>query len=396
VARATQLRSGRPEQVGLLPERIERARRLLESHAREGRTPAIVALVARRGVVVLDEAHGELRPGGPALPRDAIFPITSMTKPITATLAMILVEDGLLSVGRPAREYVPELQGEGIDEVLVHHLLTHTSGWDDNQIFEKLLKSVAAGTAPELPPDAHPIHHGSLWAGLDTPRSRPPGELMIYCNFNYTLLGEIVERVAGKPLEEFARERLFGPLGMESTDYVLRDDLRERVIVRPPGAPLKHVMVTMPGVETPAWERMPNGAGGAYSTARDLAVFAQMFLNGGRYGDQRILSPPAVAEMTRNQIPGIGALFFDHPVPEGGYGYGWMMRTWYCWRYLCGITPIGSYSHTGAGGNSFWIDPGNELIQVVLEVCMDLSHDFEPRSWLFDRFQSVIASAIDD
>jgi CubicO group peptidase (beta-lactamase class C family) len=219
---------------------------------------------------------------------------------------------------------------------------------------------------------------------------------MIYCNFNYTLLGEIVERVAGKPLEEFARERLFGPLGMESTDYVLRDDLRERVIVRPPGAPLKHVMVTMPGVETPAWERMPNGAGGAYSTARDLAVFAQMFLNGGRYGDQRILSPPAVAEMTRNQIPGIGALFFDHPVPEGGYGYGWMMRTWYCWRYLCGITPIGSYSHTGAGGNSFWIDPGNELIQVVLEVCMDLSHDFEPRSWLFDRFQSVIASAIDD
>ena len=100
--------------------------------------------------------------------------------------------------------------------------------------------------------------------------------------------------------------------------------------------------------------------------------------------------------MTRNQIPGVGAFFFDHPVPEGGYGYGWMVRTWVCWRYLCGIAPLGSYSHTGAGGSALWIDPENETILIVFEVCMDISADFEPRSWIFDRFQSVIASAIDD
>jgi CubicO group peptidase (beta-lactamase class C family) len=382
----------------MLPGRIERARTLLESHAREGRTPAIVALVARRGVVVLDEAYGELRPGGPVLPRDAIFPITSMTKPLTATLAMLLVEDGRLSVGRPVREYIPELEGDDIDDVLVHHLLTHTSGWDESMVFEHLLKKLAAGTMPELPPDAHPLHHGALLGGLDTPRKAPPGEIMIYCNFNYTLLGEVVERVSGKRFEEFARERLFGPLGMNDTDYVLRDGMRERAIVRPPGAPIKEAFrgLGLPGVETPAWERMPNGAGGAYSTARDIAVFAQMMLNGGRYGDQRILSRPAVAVMTRNQIPGVGATFMGHPVPEGGYGYGWMVRTWYVWRLLNGLTPIGSYSHTGAGGNAFWIDPENETIQVVLEVCMDLSDDLEPRSWIFDRFQSVVASAIDD
>jgi CubicO group peptidase (beta-lactamase class C family) len=396
VVRTTQLRPGHPDEVGMRPERIERARTLLADHVRKGRTPAIVAFVARRGVVVLDEAHGELRPGGPALPRDAIFPITSMTKPLTATLAMILVEEGLLSVGRPVREYIPELEGDDIDEVLIHHLLTHTSGWDDNVLFEGLLKKAAAGTMPELPSDAHPLHHAPLLAGLDTPRSAPPGEIMIYCNFNYTLLGEVVERISGKPFEEVARERLFGPLGMTSTDYVLRDDMRERVLVRPPGAPMKDELMGLPGAETTAWERMPNGAGGAYSTARDIAVFSQMFLNGGRYGDQRILSRPAVAEMTRNQIPGIGARFFDHPIPEGGYGYGWMVRTWVCWRYLCGLAPLDSYSHTGAGGNSFWIDPENKLVQVVFEVCMDLSEDLEPRSWLFDRFQSVIASAIDD
>jgi CubicO group peptidase (beta-lactamase class C family) len=355
----------------MLPGRIERARTLLES-------------------------HGELRPGGPVLPRDAIFPITSMTKPLTATLAMLLVEDGLLSVGRPVREYIPELEGDDIDDVLVHHLLTHTSGWDDGMVFENLLKKVADGAMPELPPDAHPMHHGQLLGGLDTPRKTPPGEMMIYCNFNYTLLGEVVERVSGKRFEEFARERLFGPLGMNDTGYVLRDDMRERVIVRPPGAPMKGELMGLPGPETTAWERMPNGAGGAYSTARDIAVFAQMFLNGGRYGDQRILSRPAVAEMTRNQIPGVGATFMGHPVPEGGYGYGWMVRTWYVWELLNGLTPIGSYSHTGAGGNAFWIDPENETIQVVLEVCMDLSEDLEPRSWIFDRFQSVVASAIDD
>ena len=396
MARTTTLRAGRPEDVDLRPERIERARDLLAGHVRDGRTPAIVGLVARRGTVVIDEAHGELRPGGPALTPDAIFPISSMTKPLTATLAMILCEDGLLSVGRPAREYVPELAGEDIDDVLVHHLLTHTSGWDDNMVFEHALKKISAGSLPAPPPDEHPFHYLTLRGGLDAPRKTPPGEIMIYSNFNYTLLGEIVARVAGKPLEEFARERLFGPLGMNGTDYVVREDMRERLVVMPPDAPMKQGLMGMPGVETEAWQRMPNGGGGAFSTTRDMATFAQTMLNGGRYGDERILSRPAVAEMTRNQIPGVAALFFDNPMPEGGYGYGWMIRTWVCWRYLNGLTSPGSYSHTGAGGISFWIDPENETIQVVFEVCMDISEDLEPRSWLFDRFQSVVASAIDD
>jgi CubicO group peptidase (beta-lactamase class C family) len=384
--------------VGLLPERIERARSLLARHVADGRSPAVVALVARRGVVVLDESYGLLRPGGPALPRDAIFPITSMTKPITATLAMQLVEDGRLGVGRPAREYLPELSGDGIDDVLVHHLLTHTSGWDDEGVLAWVGEKIAAGEKPELPPHAHPFHHLTLALGLDAPRKEPPGEIMLYCNFNYTLLGEIVARVAGKPLPELARERLFEPLGMRDSDYVVRDDMRERLLVRPEGAPMKDTLVSapLPGVESSAWEQMPNGAAGAFSTARDMAVFAQTFLNGGRYGEARILSPPAVAEMTRNQIPGVAARFVDQTIPEGGYGYGWIVRTWVCWPYFFGLTPLGSYSHTGAGGNAFWIDPANETIQVVLEACADLSEMLEPRGWIFDRFQSVVASAIDD
>jgi len=395
-ARAPQLRPGRPEEVDLLPERIERARTLVERHVALGGTPAIAVLAARRGVVGLEQACGELRPGGPPLPLDVIFPISSMTKPVTAALAMILVEEGRLSVVRPVREYIPELSGDGIDDVLVHHLLTHTSGFEDEAVVGNVLRKIADGTAPELPPDAHGLHDSPLLAGLDTPRRFQPGEMMVYCNFNYTLLGEMIRRVAGEPLEAFARKRLFEPLGMKDSEYVLREDMRPRVIVRPPGTPGKDRLMGAPGFETRAWERMPNGAGGLFSTARDMAVFAQMILNGGRYGDQRILSAPAVGAMTRNQIPGVPALFMGNPRPEGGYGYGFMVRTWLIWRRLCGVSPIGSFSHTGAGGCSMWIDPENETVLVSLEVCKDLSEVMEPKSWLFDRWQSVVNSALDD
>lgn len=399
MSRAAELRDGSPEEVGMLSERIALAREFAAEAVRKGRTPSLAVLVARRGVVVLHEAFGELRPGGPPLPRDAIYPISSATKPLTAALAMILAEDGLLSVARPAVEYLPELSGEGIEEVLVHHLLTHTSGFDDEVLGEWMLKKISSRGMPELPEHAHPFHHLMLATCMDAPRAERPGELMTYCNFNYTLLGEIVQRVSGKPLEVYARERLFEPLGMNGSDYVVRDDMRERLLERPADAPLSTELEFAPGapgIETEAWQRMPNGGAGAYSTARDLAVFGQMVLNGGRYGDRRILSRPVVAEMTRNQIPGVRAKFFDLTVSEGSYGYGWMIRSHLCWGYFCGLTPPGSLSHTGAGGIAFWIDPEHEMVQVYLEVTMNISESLEPLSWGFDSFQNVILSAVDD
>jgi len=283
------LRPGSPEEVDLLPDRIERARNLVADAVAKGRTPSAVALVARRGVVALHEAFGEQRSGGPALSRDAIWPISSATKPLTAALVMALVEDGAVSVGRPAVEYLPELAGDGIEDVFVHHLLTHTSGWDEASIAPWVAKKIASEGMPELPEHAHPLHELPLALCTDMPRSSRPGELMIYCNFNYTLLGRLVERVSGKPIQEFARERLFEPLGMESTDFVVRDDMRDRLMHRPPQAPMGAEIMGMPGTESEAWERMPNGAGGAYSTAHDLAIFGQMILNGGSYAGQRVL-----------------------------------------------------------------------------------------------------------
>lgn len=133
-----------------------------------------------------------------------------------------------------------------------------------------------------------------------------PGEEMSYSNHGYALLGEIVRRVSGQSLADFARERIFEPLRMEDTFYIVPDSVRTRIVQRPSDAPFA-VGVVGPGLGTREHQELPFAAAGVYSTVMDLAIFGQMFLNRGSYGDVRILSPAAVAEMTRNQIPGISS-----------------------------------------------------------------------------------------
>src|SRR4029453_1086023 len=131
-----QLRPGEPEEVGMSARRVRHVGQLAAGWVAQGITSALVILVARRGVVVLHEAFGRLTPddNAPPVKRDTIYPLSSLTKPITATAAMLLVEDGLLGLQRPVSEYLPEFNGEGKQAVLVHHLLTHTSGLRDEDV----------------------------------------------------------------------------------------------------------------------------------------------------------------------------------------------------------------------------------------------------------------------
>ena len=140
-----ELRYGSPSEAGMLPERIDRVRDLAAGWIKQGYTPALSVLVARRGVIVLHEGFGVLGPqeGAPPLPRDAVFPVMSVTKSITGTLLMCLVEDGLVGVNRPAAEYLPEFTGKWKDQVLVHHLLTHCWGENIEGIVEVMARRVA-------------------------------------------------------------------------------------------------------------------------------------------------------------------------------------------------------------------------------------------------------------
>ncbi len=219
----TELREGSAAQAGMLPERVERVRALAKSWVDNGHTPSLVVLAARRGVIVLHEAFGKLRPqaDSPALRVDSIFPVSSISKPITATAAMLLVEDGMLGLNRPIRDYLPEISGTGTEDVLVHHLLTHTSGYNDEKIFPVLEQKMKEGFDPG-PCDAtqHPAVHNFLAVCYPVPLWKPAGTAMAYCNVNYLILGEIIRRLSGRSLQDFVQERIFAPLSMK--DQFLR------------------------------------------------------------------------------------------------------------------------------------------------------------------------------
>jgi len=211
-----QLRPGEPEAVGMSARRVRHVGQLAAGWVAQGITSALVILVARRGVVVLHEACGRLTPDDDAPPvtRDTIYPLSSITKPITATAAMLLVEDGLLGLQRPVAEYLPEFRGEGKQAVMVHHLLTHTAGLRDDDVNAHAAQKRGVVAIP--PPEAtqHPGINEYLFLRYDAPLWKPPGVEMFYCSYGYMLLGEIVRRVSGQALADFARTRIFEPLHM--------------------------------------------------------------------------------------------------------------------------------------------------------------------------------------
>ena len=315
----TILRYGTPEEAGMDPKRVAHVKDLARGWVEEGITPSLVVLAARRGVIVLHEAYGVMGPEPDAghLQKDTIFPLASLTKPITATAAMCLVEDGLLGLNRPVQWYIPEFVGEGKDAVMVHHLLTHTSGLTDDELDAHAQRN--SGTVEASPPQAteHLRLHEEYWLRYDAPLSRPPGEEMSYCSWGYEFLGDIVRRVSGQSLVAFTSERIFEPLGISHTCWVVADAARNQV-VRRDDAEYGAALSKSWGVGEVPW-----ASGGLWSAANDLAVFGQMFLNGGQYGEARILSRASVAAMTRNQIPGIGARWNSGFLPEGSWGLGW-------------------------------------------------------------------------
>src|SRR5215470_17434571 len=308
------LRPGAPDEVGMSAQRVRHVRQLAAGWVAQGITSALVILVARRGVVVLHEAFGRLTPDDDAPPvqRGTIYPLSSLTKPITATAAMLLVEDGLLGLQQPVAEYLPEFRGEGKQEVRVYHLLTHTSGLRDEDVNAHAAQKWGVVAIPSPEETQHPWIHEYLFLRYDAPLWKPPGVEMSYCSYGYILLGEIVRRISGQALADFASARIFTPLGTQDTFYSVPDAVRARIVRRPLDAPWAANFL----------QERPSAAGGVYATAMDMAIFGQMFLNRGRYGEVRMLSSAAVAEMTRNQIPGISAQERGEFFPEASWGFG--------------------------------------------------------------------------
>ena len=393
-----QLRPGEPEEVGMSARRVRHVGQLAADWVAQGITSALVILVARRGVVVLHEAFGRLTPddNAPPVKRDTIYPLSSLTKPITATAAMLLVEDGLLGLQRPVSEYLPEFSGEGKQAVLVHHLLTHTSGLRDQDVHAHAAKKRGVVVVPPPEETQHPWINDHLFLRYDAPLWKPPGVEMFYCGYGYNLLGEIVRRVSGQALADFASERIFEPLSMQDTFYIVPDAVRARIVRRPLDAPFAVTGARgLPGTETRERQELPLGANGVYSTAMDMAIFGQMFLNRGSYGEARILSPVAVAEMTRNQIPGISSQFAGEIFPEASWGFGWSIHGNKKALQYGSLHSPQAFSHHGAGGVFLWVDPIYEIVGVYFQVALELIDDTRSKE-CYDLFMNAVTAAVVD
>jgi serine-type D-Ala-D-Ala carboxypeptidase len=395
---ASTLRYGTPEEAGMLPDRIERIKQLAAGWVATGQTPSLVIMAARKGIIFLHEVFGKLRPeeNSPPLLLDSIFPICSNTKVITSTAAMILVEDGLLGLNRPVVDYIPEICGKGTEEVLVHHLLTHTSGYNNEALLAFWMEN--RGKWPETPPcpeNQHPLIHKLLYRRYLAPLWKDPGIEMSYCDNNIDLLGEIVQRVSGCSLADFTSERIFQPLGMIDTYYIVPESLDYRIVKRPPNAP-DISNEGYPSLNSRQFKDTPYAAAGIFSTAKDMGVFCQMFLNGGRYGDKRILSPPTVSEMTRNQIPGIGVDWFGTYKPEASWGYGWLVPSDTKWKYDLGsLHSRKLFGFGGFGGTGLAVDPIQEILLVYFSVVLEITPRLEQKT-NSDLFQNAIFSSIDE
>jgi serine-type D-Ala-D-Ala carboxypeptidase len=361
------LRDGGPEEAGFSADRLALVRQRAEEWITEGDVHrTLVLLAARNGVIALHEAFGVDGPEPSAEPLtvEAIFPLLSLTKPITATLVMQLAEDGLVGLSRPVQDYLPEFVGERKEAVLVHHLLTHTSGIDDNDlivVLSRLLPHMMA-SAENAPAGQHPVEHLILELAYVWPAAHLSGEVMRYCSVNYLLLGEIIRRVSGRSLDELARARIFGPLGMDDSSYGVPDHKAHRVVRRDftdnPAAAFAH---------SSRGRGMFGGTSGAYSTARDLAAFMQMLLDRGDSDGGRILHPSSVERMTTDQIPGVQAQFHDRTLRSASMGLGWLVgdsEPSFAWP----MPPDGSILHGGAGLIMPWADPNRRMVGVFCSV----------------------------
>jgi uncharacterized protein YbbC (DUF1343 family)/CubicO group peptidase (beta-lactamase class C family) len=327
------------EQVGMDPMRLDRIGPAIQREIDAGRVPGAVILVGRRDQVVYHEAFGRraVVPSPEPMTRDTRFDMASLTKPIaTATSVMLLIERGQVRLEDPITKFFPEMDNHGKRAITIEHLLRHRAGL----IADNPIGDYAYG--PE----------GSWKRIANIDLVAPPGERFLYSDVGFIILGKLVEKVSGRSLDEFARDNVFRPLGMDDTGF--NPDDPDRVAPTEPdaGKMLRGV------VHDPRARKLGGVAGhaGLFSTAVDLAKYARMLLRGGKMEHgASLLSPLTVRAMIDPA---------ETPARQRR-GLGWDVNTGYSAPRGSFFGPR-SFGHTGFTGTSIWIDPGTETYVILL------------------------------
>ncbi|MCW5979474.1 MAG: DUF1343 domain-containing protein [Bryobacteraceae bacterium] len=315
---------------------------LVEDAIRHDKIPGAVLVVSYKGRILHRKAYGSraLAPVPEKMTLDTIFDAASLTKVVaTATAVMQLFEQGKIRLNDRVTQYLPEFQG-GVSRITVRHLMTHFSGLRPDVDLAPAWSGYATGVAKAM---------------VDKPVAEP-GSTFIYSDINYILLGEIVRRVSGQSLADYARERIFRPLGMRNTMFLPPPAVRPRIA---PTERLARQRNPLRGVvHDPTARNMGGIAGhaGMFTTAADLIRYSEMILSGGEYLGVRVLHPLTVRKMTTPQTPA------DQPVMRG---LGWDIDSSFS-STRGELLPVGSYGHTGFTGTSLWIDPTTRTYVILL------------------------------
>ncbi|MBI3638058.1 MAG: beta-lactamase family protein [Candidatus Rokubacteria bacterium] len=377
---AEPLPTAKPESVGMSSPRLERIGQTLRADIEKGRMPGAVVAIARKGKLVYYEAFGFLdKAAGTPMPKDAIFAIASMTKPLAGVATMLLVEEGKIFVGEPAATYVPALgkmpvavlsaDGRTITETVpakrpmtVQDLMRHTSG---------LTYGGRGDTAVhKLYPASSTVASRTYTAAefmeklVTLPLLYQPGTVWEY-GLSTDVLGVVVETVSKQPLGQFLAARVFKPLGMVDTGFVIPAAKAARYARALPNDPETGRPQSVPDFTTPL--KFECGGGCAVSTAADYVRFAQMLLNAGRFNGTQLLGRKSVALMTADHLtPDIQNNVAKVDASRTGYGFGLTMAV----RQAPGAAGLlgsaGDFSWGGANGTNFWVDPKEQLVVVFM------------------------------
>ncbi|MDE0103389.1 MAG: serine hydrolase [Bryobacterales bacterium] len=350
------LPTGSPESVGMSASRLVRIDGWLQGLVEAREAAGFVTLVSRRGTVVHHRATGRLGMSvSDPMPLDALFDVASMTKPLTAVVALTLFEEGRITLTDPVGEHIPEFLEPKVQRetgtlepaagrMLVRHLFTHTSGVRDPRSRQETY------SFPSM--DVYVREFARL------PLQAEPGSTWIYGD-SLDVLGHLAERVTGKRLDELLAARILEPLGMRDTHYWPPDSKRGR-----------RALLVVEGKDDPTREsREPpeagrrksfiSGASGLHTTAADYWRFCQMLLNGGDLGARRVLGPRTVSLLAEDHLE-------EGTRYQPGLGYGLGVAVVKA-RARSGLPySDGSYYWGGSQGTLFWIDPAEELIGILM------------------------------
>lgn len=328
-----------PAKLGFSAPQLNRIDDMVAAEIENGNMPGCVVMIGRRDGIAFARAYGDrqVEPTKEAMTLDTVFDMASVTKPVaTATSIMLLVERGQVRLGEPVATYIPEFAQNGKEAITVEHLLTHQGGLIPDNSIEDYEHGVEEAWK-------------RMWALKPI---EPVGTKFIYTDVGFMTLGEIVRRVTGQTVAEFAAQNIYQPLGMTETGYLPSDELKARTAttekidgqwrrgeVHDPRAAL------LGGVA---------GHAGLFSTVHDLAKYARMQLSDGRVGEKQFLHPLTIAEMRRTRT-----------IDGNKRALGWDSRSKYSSNRgeLFSDKAIG---HGGFTGNAFWIDPELDLFVIFL------------------------------